>query len=383
MIEEEEFIYIVSNPSIPNKVKVGRTTNLQKRIKQLQSTGVPTPYKYEFVAIVEDSVAAERTAHYALRFNRVARDREFFEVSPETAILKITKEINFFKVNWAYTPQNKTTLSVRENYTKVAKLKIKNTETEIEKVTAALTEANQTLRYLEQKLRAHELALIPQEDFIVRFVVWIFNIKNLKILEREKKLLEIKELEYELHSQRHLISSRKNSRETLIKDLERLKDFYKNNLNIETTRQQFLVDQNNSTSTTSNKNYQFVNLKWYRDELGVHCEPLNKFYSEAELRVEGLDVAFMYEGALHHVPIAKIECWEEWEKTKDTLIKKLSEFRWHRTSELSFIDAENPLRKIKSSTVIVQPGYEGVLVTYENGKEIFVFADDISNFWKY
>ena len=138
-----------------------------------------------------------------------------------------------------------------------------------------------------------------------------------------------------------------------------------------------------STSITSNKNYQFINLKWYRDELGVHCEPLYKFYSEAELRVEGLDVALMYKGTLHHVPITKIECWEQWEKTKDTLIKKLLEFRWHRTSELSFIDAENPLRKIKSSTVIVQPGYEGVLVTYENGKEIFVFADDISNFWKY
>ena len=70
-------------------------------------------------------------------------------------------------------------------------------------------------------------------------------------------------------------------------------------------------------------------------------------------------------------------------KTKEKLIKNLSDFRLQRTHELSFIDAENPLRKIKSSTVIVQPGYEGVLVTYENGKEIFVFADDISNFWKY
>jgi hypothetical protein len=36
-----------------------------------------------------------------------------------------------------------------------------------------------------------------------------------------------------------------------------------------------------------------------------------------------------------------------------------------------------------SSVVIIQPGREGVLLTDENRKELFVESDEVLNFWTY
>ena len=227
---EQEYIYIVSNPSIPKKVKVGRTTNLKQRIKQLQTTGVPTPYRYEFVALVDDSVSAEKTAHYALRFYRVARNREFFDVSPEIAIEKITRDLIYFKVNWAYTPQNSTTLKVQENYTRQAKTKIFNVEKELEKVNAELKSLKKTQISLEEKLFNLKAKITPQENILVRVSTSLFDVNNKKIQQRKIQLLEIAELENLMVANSQQIKSKKLDRENLNHDLAYLRDFYKNNL---------------------------------------------------------------------------------------------------------------------------------------------------------
>ena len=227
---EQEFIYIVSNPSIPQKVKVGRTTNLKQRIKQLQTTGVPTPYRYEFVALVDDSVSAEKTAHNALRFHRVASNREFFDVSPEIAIEKITRDLIHFKVNWAYTPQNSTTLKVQENYTRQAKTKIFNVEKELEKVNADLKSLKKTQFSLEEKLFDLKSKITPQENLLVRFSTSLFDIDNKKVQQRKIHLLQIAELENLIVAKSQEINSKKFDRENLNHDLTYLKDLYKNNL---------------------------------------------------------------------------------------------------------------------------------------------------------
>lgn len=81
------FTYVLSNPAMPGMVKVGYTTALAEgRDKELNSTDVPLPYAIEFGALTSfpDKVAAR--AHQMLDWQRVSKDREFFQVAPHLAI---------------------------------------------------------------------------------------------------------------------------------------------------------------------------------------------------------------------------------------------------------------------------------------------------------
>lgn len=81
------YVYVLTNPSMPGLIKIGRTTNLpSQRMAELHSTGVPTPFQLEFCVEVEDCVAAEKAAHRALAEHRIASGREFFRTSVKHAI---------------------------------------------------------------------------------------------------------------------------------------------------------------------------------------------------------------------------------------------------------------------------------------------------------
>lgn len=89
-----EFLYVISNPSMPGLIKVGRTTTSpEQRLKELNTTGVPTAFEIEVVFSVQDSSQAEKHAHKALIKFRENSRREFFKVSPKTAINKIIKSV--------------------------------------------------------------------------------------------------------------------------------------------------------------------------------------------------------------------------------------------------------------------------------------------------
>lgn len=83
------FVYVLSNPSLPDLVKVGRSTEhpTKQRIKQLSSTGVPTPFELEYCCRVDNCVVAEREAHVRLRNKHWKK--EFFRCSPAEAIAVI------------------------------------------------------------------------------------------------------------------------------------------------------------------------------------------------------------------------------------------------------------------------------------------------------
>lgn len=80
------WIYVATNPSFPKYVKVGWTRhNPHKRISEIDSTGVPTPFDLNYVACVGDAAKLEKLTHQFLDNHRVRSSREFFEVSAKFA----------------------------------------------------------------------------------------------------------------------------------------------------------------------------------------------------------------------------------------------------------------------------------------------------------
>ena len=86
-------IYIISHPNQIG-VKVGLTTNdIDKRVQQLESTGVPG--KFNKVAIFPSSRPKqdEKKAHQALKKCYLAK--EHFQITPTEAVLKVHKALNY------------------------------------------------------------------------------------------------------------------------------------------------------------------------------------------------------------------------------------------------------------------------------------------------
>lgn len=89
MIEGEkmsEFVYILTNPSIPDLVKIGKTTNIKKRMRSLSGpSGVPLPFECYYCCEVKNMREVEKRLHIGLGDPqiRINPKREFFRISPE------------------------------------------------------------------------------------------------------------------------------------------------------------------------------------------------------------------------------------------------------------------------------------------------------------
>ena len=80
------YVYILTNPSFPKLVKIGRTNNVEARLKQLNNTSVPLPYKLFAVLETEEYLDAEKYVHNEIDIltkSRINKNREFFNISPE------------------------------------------------------------------------------------------------------------------------------------------------------------------------------------------------------------------------------------------------------------------------------------------------------------
>ncbi|MBF2755420.1 MAG: GIY-YIG nuclease family protein [Gammaproteobacteria bacterium AqS3] len=79
-----EIVYILTNPAIPDLIKVGRTTNLEERIRSLSfHAGVPAPFECYFACEVDDSADIEKRLHFGFGDHRYNPKREFFSINPE------------------------------------------------------------------------------------------------------------------------------------------------------------------------------------------------------------------------------------------------------------------------------------------------------------
>ena len=82
------FVYIMSNPAFPNLIKIGKSKRdpTTDRVKELNQTGVPEPFKVEYYAFVEDEDYLERALHTRFNAQRPNQNREFFGVDCLEAI---------------------------------------------------------------------------------------------------------------------------------------------------------------------------------------------------------------------------------------------------------------------------------------------------------
>jgi len=81
------YFYILTNPSMPDVVKIGKTTRgVVQRASELYQTGVPTPFLVYSEIYSPDCGQLEIQIHAHLNNHRVSKDREFFRISPLDAL---------------------------------------------------------------------------------------------------------------------------------------------------------------------------------------------------------------------------------------------------------------------------------------------------------
>ncbi len=84
------YVYVLSNPYMPGLVKIGMTTrcDVNTRVKELYSTGVPVAFEVEYACMVSlaDCAKIETALHRAFAPQRINSQREFFEIKPSQAI---------------------------------------------------------------------------------------------------------------------------------------------------------------------------------------------------------------------------------------------------------------------------------------------------------
>lgn len=88
--ENKGIIYVLTNPVMPGLIKIGMTKKqeLDQRLKELYTTGVPMPFECEYACEVDydDCDDIENALHNAFEDSRVNKKREFFKISPDRVI---------------------------------------------------------------------------------------------------------------------------------------------------------------------------------------------------------------------------------------------------------------------------------------------------------
>lgn len=86
--EGNEYVYVLSNPSIPGMLKIGSTSlSPEDRAKAIsRGTGIPEEFEVIWAYQCFKAEKIEREVHKMLKEHRVNNQREFFRVELETAI---------------------------------------------------------------------------------------------------------------------------------------------------------------------------------------------------------------------------------------------------------------------------------------------------------
>lgn len=104
MNDDFQIVYVLTNPAMPGLVKIGMTSqnDVENRLKQLYTTGVPVPFECIFACKVKDAIEVERALHFAYGDFRINQNREFFKINAERVIVilkllhlgEVTSQVN-------------------------------------------------------------------------------------------------------------------------------------------------------------------------------------------------------------------------------------------------------------------------------------------------
>lgn len=93
MSEKCEVVYVLRNEAFPELIKIGKTRrqDIQKRMDELYSTGVPFPFECLWAGEVDDCSEIEYILHNAFLDVRINPKREFFKLAPDRIIPLLPK----------------------------------------------------------------------------------------------------------------------------------------------------------------------------------------------------------------------------------------------------------------------------------------------------
>lgn len=111
------YIYIFSNTSF-EYVKIGYSDRDPIiRLEELNTTGVPTPFVFEFSALVYKPKSVEKLIHRELSNYRLNPDREFFTLPVNRAVVKIKEimQLNNISIMFEESRSNVSNSNVKSN----------------------------------------------------------------------------------------------------------------------------------------------------------------------------------------------------------------------------------------------------------------------------
>jgi len=76
-------VYCLTNPSMHGYIKIGKTTDLEARLRSLDNTSTPLPFDCIYAIEVDDHDQVERLLHETFGHSRTRSTREFFEVGQQ------------------------------------------------------------------------------------------------------------------------------------------------------------------------------------------------------------------------------------------------------------------------------------------------------------
>lgn len=192
-----EIIYVLINEAMPGYIKIGRTTNLEQRIRSLDSTSVPLPFECFYACTVENADFVEKQLHDAFLDHRVRSSREFFELSPDRAVsaLKLA-EVENVTPNRDFVESNEDQQALNEARTRRSVFNFKMADIPIGAELAYIHDENIKARVVDNKriefngevtsLSASAQKLLNYPYQVQGTVYWMFEGETLD--ERRRRL---------------------------------------------------------------------------------------------------------------------------------------------------------------------------------------------------